>query len=183
MAFSSTALVAADGPRTPAKHEIATLARAIQALGAEIDPDEAARAARIAYEYPLQLAREYGVTDPPIRHNTKVNLGSRSRGLCWHWAHDMEARLKQENFRTLDLHRAIAPPRNLFRLEHSTVIVSRRGGTYDQGLVLDPWRKGWGALYWTPTRADPRYDWLPREIVLRDSRRGRGLRRALNAGG
>ncbi|MFD1344588.1 hypothetical protein [Litorisediminicola beolgyonensis] len=163
-----------DGPPQPTERDIVQLTIAINYLGPGIDPVEAARAARIAYLYPLQLAESYQITDAPIVHNRKVNRGLKPRGLCWHWATDMEARLAQENFRTLDLHRAIANADAAFRLEHSTVIVSAKGrGMYD-GIVLDPWRRG-GALFWSRTTEDRWYDWKPRAQVLADKRAARGL--------
>ena len=84
--------VATDAVST--RSEIAQLTHAIRALGPDVDPAEAARSAEIAITYPMQLRRQYGVTDPPLVHNTKVNMGLRPRGLCWHWAEDMERRLK-----------------------------------------------------------------------------------------
>lgn len=149
--------------------DVARLATQIQALGPEVDPEEAQRAARIAYAYTAQLAQEYQITDPPLIHNAKVNKGLRPRGLCWHWAEDMERRLKQEDFRTLTLHRAIANADNPFRIDHSTAIISRRGDSMYDGVVLDPWRYG-GVLYWSPLREDTRYDWVPRDIVLEKRR-------------
>lgn len=156
------------GPGTPG--EIAALTAAIRELGPDVDPKEAARAARIAYTHTFTLARQYQITDGPLIHNTKVNMGSKPRGLCWHWAHDMEKRLKEEGFRTLDMHRAIANSQN-WRLEHSTAIVSAKGDDFDEGIVLDPWRKG-GILFWSPVLADTRYGWEKREVVLA---RKRGL--------
>lgn len=164
------------GPPPADKHRIEALELGIRALGAEVDPEEAARAARIAFEYSRQLALEYRITDPPLIHNTKVNLGLRPRGLCYQWADDIEARLRQEDFRTLDLHRAIANADNPFLIDHSTTIISRRGGTLFQGVVLDPWRNG-GDLHWSPTLADARYDWRPRAEVFGQKRR-RQLARA-----
>ncbi|WP_216646440.1 MULTISPECIES: hypothetical protein [unclassified Roseivivax] len=145
--------------------EIRALAAAFEDLAPEVDPEEAARAARIAITYPLELRALYEVEDGPVLHNTKVNTGLKPRGLCWHWAQDMERRMRQEGFETLALHRAVAPPRNLFRLEHSTLIMSASGAPMEKGLVLDPWRMG-GVLYWGPVTEDPRYDWLPRAEVL-----------------
>lgn len=143
---------------------MARLAQHLMRFGPEVDPDEAARLARISHDYPLELRARYGVTDPPLIHNTKVNMGLRPRGLCYQWADDLEARLRQENFQTLDFHRAIANA-NTFRIEHSVLIVSRRGdGLYD-GVVLDGWRDG-GRLFWSPVLEDPRYDWVPREVVF-----------------
>lgn len=144
--------------------EMLALARAIAALSPQVDPAEAARAARISYEYTAQLAEDYQITDPPLVHNYKVNRGLRPRGLCWHWAEDMEARLKAEGFQTLDLHRAIANHDNI-RIDHSTAIVSAKGATMFEGVVVDPWRKG-GVLTWTPVSEDPRYAWRPRAEVL-----------------
>ncbi|WP_170368128.1 hypothetical protein [Ruegeria arenilitoris] len=149
--------------------DVARLAAQIQALGPEVDPEEARRAARVTYAYTAKLAQEYQITDPPLIHNAKVNKGLRPRGLCWHWAEDIERRLKQENFRTLTLHRAIANADNPFRIDHSTAIISRRGDSMYDGVVLDPWRYG-GVLFWSPLREDTRYEWVPRDIVLEKRR-------------
>ena len=156
----------AEGPPPPGSaQDVARLEQAILALGPGVDPEEARRAARISYEHTQTLARQYQITDPPLIHNTKVNMGIKPRGLCWHWAKDMEARLVAEEFRTLDIHRAIANAKNPFLLEHSTAIVSRKGDTMFDGIVLDPWRKG-GVLFWSRTREDQRYEWHPRAEIL-----------------
>jgi hypothetical protein len=89
------------GPGHYEPDQVAELTRAIQNLGPDVDPEEAARAAKLAYSYTAQLAREYQITDPPLIHNMKVNAGKRPRGLCWHWAQDMERRLDAEGFKTL----------------------------------------------------------------------------------
>ncbi|QPH54405.1 hypothetical protein [Pontivivens ytuae] len=159
----------ASGPVTelpPAEEpEIAALTQEIRSLAPDVDPDEAARAARISLQYPRQLALQYGVTDPPLRHNMLVNMGLRDRGLCWHWADDLQARLEEENFRTLTLHRAIANADSRWRIDHSTVIVSARGEGLFDGIVLDPWRNG-GLLHWSPVTEDPEYVWVPRQEVF-----------------
>jgi hypothetical protein len=163
-------------PPAPQTREIDALAHAITALGPDVSTTEATRAAEIAYRYPLELAAQYGITDPPLLHNTKVNMGLRPRGLCWHWAEDLEKRLAQENFQTLTLHRAIANFENPLRIEHSTVIVSAKGDDMFHGIVLDAWRKG-GRLTWVPTLADDAYRWRPRGAVL-SAKRARRTRRA-----
>ncbi|RKF16019.1 hypothetical protein D6850_00120 [Roseovarius spongiae] len=170
------ALVAATGGCATVKpgggpDDVAALAAEIRALGPEVAPDEAERAARIAYGYSLQLAREYGVTDPPLVHNAKVIHGLRERGLCNDWTEDLSKRLKQERFRTLTVHWAISPPKP-FRIIHHSVVISRRGGTIEEGIVLDPWRHG-GALYWARTPKDDHYDWRPRMEVREELVKGR----------
>lgn len=153
----------------PAPDEVSRLAAGIMALNASIDPEEARRAADIAINYPIQLRREYGLTDPPIIHNMKVNSGLRPRGLCWHWAEDMQRRIEAENFRTLTTHRAIANSHTRILIDHSTVIVSAVDDDMFNGMVLDPWRYG-GRLYSAPTLQDIKYTWVPREVVF-DRRR------------
>ncbi len=154
-----------NGPPMATRAEIAELEQGILDLGPGVDPEEARRAARISFEYTYQLAQEYQITDPPLIHNMKVNAGLRPRGLCWQWATDIEARLKQENFKTLQLYRAIANADSKIRIDHSTAIISRRGDTMYQGLVIDPWRYG-GVLFWSPLLEDTRFKWVPRMVVL-----------------
>ncbi len=126
----------AGGPPLASQGDINKLTAAITALGDQVDPEEARRAAEIAMLYPNRLAKQYRITDHPLVHNTKVNQGLRPRGLCWHWAQDMQTRLAQENFKTLVLHRAIANSDSWIFIEHSTVIISQVGDSQDQGIVV-----------------------------------------------
>ena len=156
--------------------QVAELRAAILALGPGIDPEEADRAARVSFARTRELAIQYQITDSPLVHNTKVNMGLRPRGLCWHWAEDMETALVAQNFKTLEIHRAIASADNPFRIDHSTAIISRRGDDYRQGLVLDPWRKG-GILHFDTVVADTDYDWVARDVVLERKARAQETRR------
>ena len=149
---------------TASTADIAALTAEIRAMGPEVDPEEASRAAHIAYRHTRELAEQYQITDRPLIHNTKVNMGLRPRGLCWHWAEDMEKRLNAERFETLEMHRAIAEGRGV-RIDHSTAIISRRGDSHQQGVVLDPWRNG-GVLFHAPVVEDTHYFWEARQVVL-----------------
>jgi len=133
---------------------------AILSLGPGVDPEEARRAASVAIAYSRQQARDYDITGSPIFHNIMVNLGFRDRGLCVDWTHDLMARLRRERFHSLDLHWGVANYESTFRIEHSTVIISARGDSLQQGLVLDGWRHS-GELYWAPADDDPGYPWRP----------------------
>ncbi|AHD11024.1 hypothetical protein [Phaeobacter gallaeciensis] len=166
----ATALVTGCAPQTSGgQDDVSRLRHAIEALSPDVHPAEAARAAQIAYDHATALAEEYQVTTSPILHNTLVNSGVRQRGLCYHYAEDMQARLQNEGFQSLTILRAIAAPRNSFRIEHSSAVIAPKGADIYGGIVLDPWRHG-GNLYWSATSDDPRYDWEPRLTVLR--RRG-----------
>ncbi len=147
--------------------DIAELTAAILALGPGVDPAEAGRAARVSYEYTYRLALEYQITDPALVHNFKVNRGWKPRGLCKHWAEDMERRLLAENFQTLQIHRAIGA---LVGVDHSTAIISRRGDSMYDGIVVDPWRRG-GRLTWIRTDIDTAWGWEPQFKVLDEQAR------------
>lgn len=153
-------------PTTVDPDEVEALTQEIMRLGPDVDPEEARRAAEISHSYSRQLAREYNVTDLPIFHNNKVHRGERERGLCNHYAEDISRRLKQEGFRTLEIQRAISPPTQL-RIIHHTVVITRPGDTIYEGIVIDGWRHG-GNLFWAPVREDTRYNWRPRDEVVKE---------------
>ena len=149
-----------DLPPFVEQQHIHELELAILDLGEDVRADEAHRAATIAIEYPLELAQQYEITDPPLMHNFLVNIGAKPRGLCVDWTYDLLTRLQQERFRSLGLHWGIANYDSVFRIEHSTVIISVRGAPLSQGIVLDPWRHS-GQLFWARTLEDPQYQWKP----------------------
>ena len=53
-----------------------------------------------------------------------------------------------------------------FRIGHSTLIISAKGGKHTDGIVLDPWRNG-GKVFWRATKADKKYIWLLESEVLK----------------
>ena len=163
-----------DTPPLVEQQRIDDLEQAILDLGDEIDAGEARNAAKIAIEYPLQLALEYQITDSPLMHNFLVNIGAKPRGLCVDWTHDLLVRLQQERFRSLQLHWGIANYDSAFRIEHSTVIISARNQPLQQGLVLDPWRQS-GQLFWAKTLEDPQYQWKPHAEIHARKRERKAL--------
>lgn len=147
-------------PRDIDTEAVARLEQAILALDPSVSAEDAAQAAALSYAATAELALAYEITDPPLVHNTKVNMGIKPRGLCWHWAEDLQKRLNAAGFDTLVVHRAIANADNPFRIDHSTAILSAKGDDMFAGLVLDPWRYG-GRLFWGPVSEDTRYKWVP----------------------
>ncbi len=148
----------------PTRDDVSGLTQALLAMGPGVDPAEAERAARISYEAARELAIRWDVRDAPLIHNTKVNSGRKVAGLCYQYADAIEARLRQENFQTLDFHRGIANGTNIL-IDHSVVILSAPGQTMFQGIVIDGWRDA-GRLFWKPTLEDKRYTWVSREDVF-----------------
>ncbi len=174
LAGCATSTAVTELPPSAERQRIGELQLAIIELGDDVDIDEARQAAKIAISYSLQLAREYEITDPPLVHNVLVNLGAKPRGLCVDWTYDLLTRLQQERFQSLELHWGIANYESLFRIEHSTVIISARGDSMQQGLVLDPWRYG-GRLFWAETLQDPDYSWQPHAEVIAQKRERQAL--------
>lgn len=168
--LATVAGCASYGPTRSTEAEVAALARALQALSPQVDPAEAAAAARLSFATTADLARAYQITDPPLIHNAKVNAGQKPRGLCYHWAEDLQAALDAAEFRTLATARAIANADNPILIDHSTAVIVARGAPMETGVVVDPWRYG-GRLFWSPVRDDTRYDWVPRDQVMREKGR------------
>ncbi len=122
-----------------------------------MDEEEAATLARVAVEESMQLAREYRAAGPPWFHNMMVNSKIKERGLCFHWANDLFARLQPLGLRSLDLHLAVA--RRATSREHNAVVVTASGQPFESGLVLDAWRRS-GVLFSGPVVGD-KYPWEP----------------------
>lgn len=95
----------------------------------------------------------------PWVHNFLVNVGLKNRGLCYHGAEDLHARLNALGCRTLEFRFALASAMGYD--EHTALVVIVRGGAFGEGVGLDPWRESL-PLYWVKLKNDPKYRWLER---------------------
>ncbi|HMP82582.1 MAG TPA: hypothetical protein PKA41_07730 [Verrucomicrobiota bacterium] len=139
----------------------ADLAARLIELSNTVNHAEARLLADTAYNYSLDLAERYRAVRPAALQNILVNTGFRERGLCFQWADDLTAKLDSLELQTLQLHRAVArlgTPR-----EHSAVVVTAVGQPFDDGVVLDAWRRQ-GLLCWNDVIYDT-YKWIRVEIV------------------
>ena len=147
------------GPDQPAIHSRPTDASALResllSLGPEVAYDEAYRVAETAFRVSGELADEYRVGESAIFHNMLVNAGLRDRGLCYHWAEDMEAALQRLSLYTIDVHRVISREETI--REHNAIVVTAKGQPVGKGIVLDGWRDS-GDLFWGPVSQD-KYPW------------------------
>ncbi|MCE5194509.1 MAG: hypothetical protein LLF28_03490 [Nitrospiraceae bacterium] len=139
----------------PAK--TAKLKSQLMSLGSNTDEKEAELTAETAVHAALSLIDEYELIKPPTIHNFLVNIGLKERGLCVHWTEDILKKLRSLNLKTFDFYWAVARPIAPWRLDHSSVVVTAKGGVFKEGLVLDAWRKS-GCLYWVHVKDDD-YDW------------------------
>jgi hypothetical protein len=132
----------------------------LEELAPTVSPGEAARVAKIAVEYPQQLARDYRVVKPALFHNLLVNVRLRQRGLCYQWAEDLLAQLEPMNLQSLQVHWAIAYGGS-FR-EHNALVITAQGQLFTDGIILDAWRNS-GRLFWCPV-LDDRYPWKEAQL-------------------
>lgn len=110
-----------------------------------MDPGEADALARTAIETAAALRQAYAPIRPAWLNNMLVNMGVKSRGLCYQWADDLGARLVGLELRTLRLYRAVMRQGRL--REHSGIVVTAQDQPFEQGVLLDAWRYG-GRLFW-----------------------------------
>lgn len=137
------------------------LQAALVSLSPTVRPDEAGVAAECAFEYSRSLAQQYRVVRPAILHNLLVNGGFKQRGLCYQWAEDLLAQLQTLKLDTLEWHWGIARAHTV--REHNCLVATACGQPFEQGIVLDPWRRS-GRLVWARV-ADDKYPWVKGELV------------------
>jgi hypothetical protein len=128
----------------------------IAALSPNVDPEEAARVAEIAYNIGRELKKEWKVVWPPGLQNFLVNTGQRKGGLCFQFAERLLWRLEGRKWNTLEFHWAESFERTAS--EHNVIVVTAKGQDFNRGIILDNWRYG-GRLVWGPLVEDPHYRW------------------------
>ncbi|KAG1665765.1 Capsule polysaccharide export protein KpsS [Nymphon striatum] len=140
------------------RNKIERLTYDIMSLGPNVDKNEAQFVAREAVLYAQHLANEYKLMGPPNFHNVLVNSGQRKRGLCYHWAQDMDTHMvKNRTYETLTLTRVVANQGNF--VEHNVLTVAAKGKGIKDAFILDAWRHS-GDLIWMKTGDDSDYDWV-----------------------
>jgi hypothetical protein len=138
------------------ERSIADLSKAIAALAPDVDPAEAQILSLTVHTTARKLARDYRVVLNPEFTVFLVNIGLRKRGWCGHWTRDIGERLKELKLKTLVLHwGAYEPGRSG---ESNCVVVTARNQPFQEGIVLDGWRRN-GRLYWVKVPKDDEYKW------------------------
>lgn len=157
-AFSLLVLLLALTSTAWARDEKSTadLAKALAALAPSVDPAEAQLVSVTAHTTARALARQYRVVLNPEFQNFLINIGLRDRGYCGHWTRDIGERLKELKLNTLALHWGSYEPGRSG--ESNCIVVTARNQRFDEGIVLDGWRRA-GRLYWAKVPKDDEYKW------------------------
>src|SRR5438045_5182516 len=156
IAFASTAHPYRKDPEFATSASDPVFRGRIAALGSNVDPEEARKVVEIAYTTGRDLKREWRVVWPPGLQNFFVNTGQRKGGLCFQFAERLLLRLSEQKWETLEFHWAESFERTAS--EHNVIVVTAKGQSFYQGIILDNWRYG-GRLVWGPVTADPHYRW------------------------
>jgi hypothetical protein len=155
-AFASAAPVGKKDPAFATSASDPVLRARIAALAASVDPEEARQVAEIAYTTGRDLKKEWKVVWPPGLQNFLVNTGQRRGGLCFQFAERLLLRLSEQKWETLEFHWAESFERTAS--EHNVIVVTAKGQSFYQGIILDNWRYG-GRLVWGWVVEDPHYKW------------------------
>lgn len=127
----------------------------LQQLSPTAPPDQAQQLAALAVATAADLREQYGVRLTPWVHNIEVNSGTRSRGLCFHYAKDLAKTLQPAVEPYWQIHHVWARPQQ--PLEHNAIVISAPDAPWDSGIVLDAWRNA-GVLYFGAVQTD-KYPW------------------------
>ena len=110
--------------------------------------------------YSYQLKDDYKLVSPPLFHNFLVNIGTKKRGLCWHFAYDMLAHIKSLKLTSFDYYIGGANIDDYWE-EHNSLVITCNGCKFSEGIVLDPWRNS-GKLFFSKVKDDLKYNWKQR---------------------
>jgi hypothetical protein len=140
------------------QQRINALARELGMMAPAAPQQDAQHLATAAVTTAARLRAQYGVTLAPWLHNVEVNTGTKPRGLCFHYAHDLYEALQPQVAPYWQVQFVQAKPKEI--LEHNAIVITARGKPWDTGIVLDGWRNA-GVLYYGPVTAD-KYPWQPK---------------------
>jgi len=126
------------------------------ALSPSVNPEEARRVAQIAYTTGRELAAKWEMGSSPTMHSFLINIGVKKGGYCYQFATELLLRLDAQKMKTLEFHWAESDPGT--DTEHNVIAVTARRQPFEQGIMLDNWRRS-GHLLWGPLNGDPSHTW------------------------
>ena len=147
----------ASAARDTEEKSVTGLRDALVALAPSVDRAEADTMSVTAHAAARDLVREYHMVSLPSLHNFFIHIGLRQRGFCFDWSRDIGARLKALKLKTLTLHWGAAFPGT--ERENNCLVITARGQPFQQGIILDGWRRAGRRLWWSQVGDDTKYEW------------------------
>ena len=147
-------------PSLPSHQHQEALTHLLASLDESIPPQEAYALSRDIFLYTARLTERFALVRPPWFHNTLVNLGLRQKGLCYHWSDALYLHLHEGEYPHFDF---LLSGANIgsYWFEHNSVVVVAKGHSFEEGVVLDPWRNS-GELFFSKVTEDKAYHWVHR---------------------
>jgi hypothetical protein len=139
------------------------LRQRIVELSPKVNPDEARRVTSIAYTTGPELAKKWRMVSSPTFQCFLINIGVKKGGYCYQFATELLLRLDAQKLQTLELHWAESDAGT--DTEHNVIVVTARGQPFEQGIMLDNWRRA-GRLLWGPLSGDPDHRWQENKDAL-----------------
>ena len=158
--FCCVLFACAHRPDAPDEQQqrINTLAHELGLMAPAAPQQDAKKLATVAVTTAAQLREQYGVILALWQHNVEVNSGTKPRGLCFHYVHDLYDALQPQVAPYWQVQFVQAKPKEM--LEHNAIVITASGKPWDTGIVLDGWRNA-GVLYYGPVTTD-KYPWQPK---------------------
>ena len=132
----------------------------LRSLDDAIPPKEAKALSKDIFHETAELTKEFKLTSPPWFHNFLVNIGLREKGLCYQWSDALYIHFLKKHYPHFSFHLGGANIGEYF-FEHNVLVVTGKGGKFEEGIVIDPWRDS-GKLYFSKLKDDTKYKWKHR---------------------
>ena len=155
--FGACAVIPVEAPR----QKVEALSKLLSVIQPKSSFSESLKLSRDIFHKIQTLTRDFELTSPPLWHNTLVNLGFREKGLCYHWSDALYVHLLAEDYPSFEFH-LFGANIGEYLGEHNALVVMKKGGKVEEGVVIDPWRDS-GKLYFSKVKDDRKYIWSHRK--------------------
>ncbi len=136
------------------------LAILLSSLSDKVNKKEAQVLSYEMYKQANFLKESYNLVSPPLFHNFLVNIGVKEKGYCWHFAIDLLKYARSLKLKSFDYYFAGANLGDYWK-EHNTLVVTCKACSFEDGIILDPWRNS-GELFYSKVKDDDKYVWSQR---------------------
>ena len=133
----------------------------LSSLDSRIPQEESHRLAADIIRRSAVLEQAFDRRGNPYLHNFLVNIGVKKKGLCYHFSDGLYTYLIQRNYPHFAFHLAGAHIGEYWR-EHNTLVITAKGQPFEEGIVVDPWRKQ-GQVFVSRLKDDRAYVWQHRK--------------------
>lgn len=117
---------------------------------------EASEIALALFSKTKELKKSYRMSAIPLWQNFLSNMGLKPAGECHHWTKDLLNHIKPIERKFFNVTWAESKPGTIH--EHNTTMIFPKWGSFEDGLLFDPWRTG-GDPFWRAPKKDKHFHW------------------------